>query len=131
MSGEVSEREDLLDGRVRVEIEGGDAGTGGAEGWTLTASFGWRRGRDGEVALDEGDLTLACGAREVYASIDGGTARPDPETAAVHVRARFVVDGSTGGWLRPGARLSGEFAIRAVEWEGDVRLDAGEAPPPP
>ena len=25
MSGEVSEREDLLDGRVRVEIEGDDA----------------------------------------------------------------------------------------------------------
>ena len=50
--------------------------------------------------------------------------RPDPDTAATHVHARFVVDGSTGDWLRRGARLSGDFAIGAAEWDGELRLDA-------
>lgn len=116
MSGEVSEREDLLDGRVRVELEGS------AENWSVAASLGWRRGREGDVALEEGDLTLASGSREIYASVDGGSARRDPETGAVDVRASFVVDGSTGGWLRPGARLSCDFVVGSEEWSGELRI---------
>ena len=116
MRGEVSEREDLLDGRVRVELDGS------AEDWSVAASLGWRRGREGEVALDEGELTLASGSREVYASMDGGSARSDPETGAINVRVSFVVDGSTGGWLQPGERVSCDFAVGSEEWSGELRI---------
>ena len=118
-SGVVSEREDLLDGRLRVELEGD------AEGWSVAASFGWRRGREGAVALDEGELTLVSGAGEAYASLDAGSVTTDPDTGVTTVRVGFIVDGSTGDWLRPGERISGDFSIHAREWSGELRAGSG------
>lgn len=121
MHGEVSEREDLLDGRVRVDLEGE------AEGWIVTASFGWRRGREGAVALDEGELTLTADGAELYASIDGGgdggAVEADAETGAAELRANFVVEGTDGDWPAPVDRLVCTLAIGTEQWSGELRLD--------
>ncbi len=118
MRGEVSEREDLLDGRVRVELDGS------AEDWSVAASLGWRRGREGEVALEEGELTLTAGTAELYASLagDGGAVEPDPETGAADVRANFVVEGTAGDWPAPVDRLVCTLAIGTEEWSGELSL---------
>jgi hypothetical protein len=118
MHGEVSEREDLLDGRVRVDLDGD------AEGWDVTASFGWRRGPGGEVALEEGELTLTAGTAELYASLDGdgGAVEPDAETGAADVRANFVVEGTAGEWPALVDRLVFTLAIGTEEWSGELRL---------
>ncbi|HJM74646.1 MAG TPA: hypothetical protein QGI71_02110 [Dehalococcoidia bacterium] len=118
MHGEVSEREDLLDGRVRVDLDGD------AEGWDVTASFGWRRGPGGEVALEEGELTLTAGTAELYASLDGdgGAVEPDAETGAADVRANFVVEGTAGEWPALVDRLVCTLAIGTEEWSGELRL---------
>ncbi|MEE8336718.1 MAG: hypothetical protein V3R95_01520 [Dehalococcoidia bacterium] len=116
MQGEVSEREDLLDGRVRVDLDGD------AEGWTVTASFGWRRGREGEVVLEEGELTLASDGGELYASIDGGAVEADGEIGAAHVRADFVVEGTDGDWPAPVARIVCTLVIGTEQWSGELRL---------
>jgi len=124
MQGEVSEREDLLDGRVRVDLDGD------AEGWTVTASFGWRRGPGGEVNLEEGELTLSAGAAELYASLDvagdgageGGTVQADAETGGAEVRANFIVEGTAGDWPEPVDRLVCTLEIGREEWSGELRL---------
>ncbi len=120
MQGEVSEREDLLDGRVRVDLDGRTDGEAG--GWTVVLSVGWRRGREGEVALDEGELTLVDGNHELFASLDTGTAEPDEETGAARIRATFAVDDSAGDWPEAVERIACTFEAGSEEWSGELRL---------
>jgi hypothetical protein len=115
MQGEVSEREDLLDGRVRLDLDGD------AAGWVVALSLGWRRGREG-VALDEGELTLEDGSRELYASLDSGTVETDEETGAANVVVTLTVDDSTDDWLASPERISCSLAIGGEQWSGELRL---------
>jgi hypothetical protein len=127
MQGEISEREDLLDGRVRIDLDGraggesGDDGDGGG-GWVVAASFGWRRGREGAVELDEGELTLIDGDQELFASLDMGTAEPDDETGAARISASFVIDHSAGDWPQPVARIACTVDAGSEQWSGELRL---------
>ncbi len=116
--GEVTEREDLLDGRVRVEL------AGEAAGWLVEAAFGWRRGRAGETQLDAADcfLTLVDGDRELHASVESGTVAVDPETGAADVEVRFAVDEVKGGFAMPGRRLTGTFTVGVEAWSGEIRF---------
>ncbi len=118
--GEVTEREDLLDGRVRVEL------AGEAAGWLVEAAFGWRRGRSGETQLDASDcfLTLTDGDRELHASVEAGTVAVDPETGAAEVEVRFAVEEVKGGFARPGQRLTGAFTLGIEAWSGELRFAA-------
>ena len=117
--GDVEEREELLDGRVQVAL-------GGAAGETVVAcTLVWRLGRTGDVPLEEGFLTLegADGGSEVNASLDDGSVAEQPETGAATVRATFVVDAASGGRVREGARLRGEFEVGSERWTAALVIE--------
>lgn len=124
--GEVTDREDLLDGRVRVEL----AGTAGSA--LIEAGFAWRRGRD-SIALEAADsyLTVLDGDSELHAMALGGTVTEEPETGAARIRAQFIIEDSVG----LGATLMPIAAIVLVgpeEWSGELQLGMrlpAEAPP--
>lgn len=117
MHGEVSEREDLLDGRVRVDLDG-EAG-----GWQVAAAFAWRRGRGAESELDRADsfFTAVDGERELHASVRSGSVEVDPDTGVATVRAVLVVDEAEGGLAAAGDRLAVRCAVGAKTWSGELR----------
>ncbi|MDA1062492.1 MAG: hypothetical protein O2895_06260 [Chloroflexi bacterium] len=138
-TGEVVEREELLDGRSQVVLEGEALSEGGADGAAaaggeaaVTLTLVWLLGRDGEVPLTEAYITLvgsdhnAGVAGELNASLEAGTAEVSAETGAAVVRATFVVDAVEGGLAEPGARLACDLEVGAEEWGGELRLDDGE-----
>jgi len=114
-AGEVTEREDLLDGRVRVAIEG-EAGA-----WGLDAVFGWRRGRSGAIEIEPPDsyLTLLSDDAEVNASAVDGTVEVDPDTALARIEARLVIEEGPSA----GSRLRADLAIGTESWSGSISLE--------
>ncbi len=139
--GEVSERTELLNGTLQLSIEGvvaagsavaGSAATDGvatenAAPWELSASFAWRLGRDGDVPLSEGDLTLESSDGELFATLGEGVATVDPDTGAASLRATFIVDGVQGErladlGLRPNSAVTAELTVDAERWSGELRL---------
>ena len=117
--GELSEREDLLDGRVLVQLEGD------ADGWAVAASFGWQRGREGTVELDaaESALSIIDGARELHSSVESGTVTVDDDSGGAHVRARLRVDEVRGDLAAAGDWLSIDCTIDGERWSGELSLD--------
>ena len=122
VSGEVSEREELLDGRFQVVLDGEAEDTPGIEvSWTLV----WLLGREGEVELSEGYVTVADAEQgELNASLDAGSALVSGETGAAQVRASFVVDAADGALAAVGDRVSCELEVRVEDWTGELRLAA-------
>ena len=131
-TGEVVEREELLDGRSQVVLEGDALSEGAAGEAAVTLTLVWLLGRDGEVPLTEGYITLVSSdhnageAGELNASLEAGTAEVSAETGAAVVRATFVVDAVEGGLAEPGARLACDLEVGAEEWGGELRLDDGQ-----
>ena len=129
VSGEVIEREELLDGRCQVVLHGeSDAGDGVA----FAVSLVWLLGREGEIPLAEGYVTVADDAGELNASLDGGAVEASDETGAAAVRARFVVDAAEGdlsgfpqlrGDPAGGARVTCEIEVGTEAWSGELRLE--------
>jgi len=114
--GEVTDREDLLDGRMRVEL------AGEADEATIEAGFGWRRARE-SIALETADsyLTVIEGDTELHATALGGTVSTDLETGATRIEAQFIVEDAVG----LGATLMPIAAIVLVspeEWSGEFSL---------
>ena len=132
VSGEVIEREELLDGRCQVVLDGeSEAG----DGVVFAVSLVWLLGREGEIPLAEGYVTVADDAGELNASLDTGAVEASDETGAAAVRARFVVDaaeGDLGGFpqLRGdpagGARVTCEIEVGTEAWSGELRLEESE-----
>ena len=136
VSGEVIEREELLDGRCQVVLDGESDGSGdGAAGVVFAVSLVWLLGREGAIPLSEGYVTVADDAGELNASLDTGAVEASEETGAAAVRARFVVDAAEGdlaGFAQlprdpvGGARVTCDIEVGAEAWSGELRLD--EAP---
>lgn len=134
VSGEVIEREELLDGRCQVVLDGeAEAGADPDAGSVAFAvSLVWLLGREGEAPLAEGYVTIADDSAELNASLDAGSVEASDETGAAAVRARFVVDaaeGDLGGFpqLRgdpsSGARVTCEIEVGTESWSGELRLE--------
>ena len=137
ISGEVIEREELLDGRCQVVLDGeadsaDEADTGGV---AFAVSLVWLLGREGEVPLAEGYVTVADDAAELNASLDAGNVETSDETGAAAVRARFVVDAAEGdldgfpqlrGDPASGARVTCDIEVGTESWSGELRLEAAE-----
>ncbi len=115
-AGEVTDREDLLDGRVRLEV----AGTAGDA--VIEAGFAWRRGRD-SIALEAADsyLTVLEGERELHAAALGGTVTEEPDTAAARVRAQFIVEDAVGLGATD-MPIAATLLIGPEEWSGEFEL---------
>ena len=125
VEGEVSEREELLDGRFQVVLDGAaDDATGIEVSWTLV----WLLGREGEVPLSEGYVTVVEAERgELNGSLEAGSVLAGDETGAAQVRASFVVDGVDGALAAEGDRVSCELEVGVEEWAGELRLAAEPA----
>ena len=90
--------------------------------WTIEVALSWRLGRAGAVSLDEGDLTLESGDREVIANLDAGTAELDPDTGNVEVDAVFDVESANQAELDAGAPIRVRLEIAAEAWTGELTL---------
>jgi hypothetical protein len=114
--GEVLDREDLLDGRMRVEL----AGEAGAA--TIEAGFAWRRARD-SIALEAADsyLTVIEGDSELHATALAGTVTTDAETGATRIEAQFIIEDSVGlgATLMP---IAAVVLVGTEEWSGEFAL---------
>ena len=128
VGGEVIEREELLDGRCQVVLDGET----GADGVAVALSLVWLLGREGEVPLAEGFATLAADAGELNASLDVGRVEASDETGAAAVRATFTIDAAEGDLaafpLPPGgdpsaAVVACDIEVGAESWSGELRLD--------
>ncbi|MYD66193.1 MAG: hypothetical protein F4X26_09500 [Chloroflexi bacterium] len=132
VSGEVIEREELLDGRCQVVLDGeSEAG----DGVVFAVSLVWLLGREGEIPLAEGYVTVADNAGELNASLATGAVEASDETGAAAVRARFVVDAAEGdlagfpqlrGDPAGGARVTCEIEVGTEAWSGELRLEESE-----
>jgi hypothetical protein len=120
VTGEVSERAELLNGFLQLSLDG--EAVHGDGRWQCASSLAWQLGRSGEVALKEGDLSLEDGDHELFAVLEHGTAAPDLETGSAVVRAVFAVDGARGDWAAPGDRVACELRIDVETWRGEIRI---------
>ena len=121
--GEVSEREELLDGRLQLVLDGETA-----DGLAVSFSLVWLLGREGATPLAEGFATLdAAGVGELNASLASGEVEAAAETGEASVRARFAVDAAEGGaraLAAPGAILACGLEVGAESWRGELRIEA-------
>ena len=131
VSGEVIEREELLDGRCQVVLDGVADSTDDpdAGGVAFAVSLVWLLGREGEVPLTEGFVTVAADAGELNASLDAGGVETSDETGAAAVRARFVVDaeGDLAGF--PQARRPHEWRQVTCDIPSRGAGNCGSTPP--
>ena len=120
VEGEVSEREELLDGRFQVVLDGEAAGAPGVE---VSCTLVWLLGREGEVELSEGYVTVVdAETGELNASLDSGSVLAGDETGAAQVRASFAVDAVDGALAAEGDRVSCDLEVGVEEWAGELRL---------
>lgn len=121
LSGEVSERAELLNGSMQLSLDG--IAVGEDVRWELAVSLAWRLGREGAVALEEGDLALDDGgstSSEVIAILDGGSAEDDSDTGNAIVDARFTIEESNVAGFEAGAQLRCQFEVGAEQWTGSL-----------
>ena len=127
--GEVSEREELLDGRLQLVLDGETA-----DGLAVSFSLVWLLGREGATPLAEGFATLASADGELNASLASGAVEAAAETGEASVRARFAVDAAEGdarALVAPGAILACGLEVGAESWRGELALEAaggGQSP---
>ena len=125
ISGEVVERQELLDGTVHLVLEGASGRL------RLSATFSWRLAGEGELDLGEGDLALEDASEpgavhELYALLESGTLTVDPESGDLRIECLYLVDGVVGEWDvlggsgRESGRLPCRFEVAAAEWRGEV-----------
>lgn len=153
VTGEVSERQERLDGEALITLDGvlslpdgaatADAPDGAAttdvpdgaaiadvpngDGAEVSISLSWLLGRDGAEALGDGDLVLwPPEAAETAALLTSGTAEVDPETGLVRVDGRLIVDGA--GWLPDTTALRLEIEIGVEDWRGRLTIGAASGP---
>lgn len=118
--GEVTEREELLDGRFQVVLEGEADGVAGLE---VTCTLVWLLGREGAVPLSEGFLTVVEAERgELNASLEAGSVSERGETGAAVVRARFLVDAVDGALAVVGDGVRAELEVGVEGWSGELLL---------
>ena len=119
VEGEVSEREELLDGRFQVVLDGEAA----APGVEVSCTLVWLLGREGEVELSEGYVTVVdAETGELNASLDSGSVLAGDETGAAQVRATFAVDAVDGAIAAEGDRVSCDLEVGVEAWAGELRL---------
>lgn len=121
LSGEVTERAELLNGAMQLALDGA---VGSEVGWIVEFALSWRLGRAGAVDLDEGDLTIEGPAAELIAILDAGTAELDPDTGNVEVDATFEIESATGLALESGMAIRARLEIGAESWNGVLRTSA-------
>jgi len=117
-SGEIVERQELLNGTQMITIE--CASTDG--GWTLVGSVSWNRGLVDYAG--EGDLSLMRGGDELFATLVEADVRDArDEAAADHVmRLIYDVDGGAGDFAGAGGRARVELTVAGEGVEGNVAL---------
>ncbi len=127
-SGEITERAELLNGALQLSLDGGLSSADAPDSeapWSVEIALSWRLGRAGAVALDEGDLTLESGDRELVAILEAGSVEVDGDTGDVDVEATFEVEGASGIDVAAGVPLQARLAIGAERWTGELQGATG------
>jgi hypothetical protein len=114
ISGDVVERQELLNGTQTITIEG--ASEDGA--WSLVGSVSWNRGLVDYAG--EGDLTLARNGDEIFATLTRvEVSDAADELAADHLlEAAYDVDGGTGAFAEASGSARCEASLGGERFEG-------------
>jgi hypothetical protein len=127
LTGEVSERAELLNGTMQLALDG--ATSEGSTPWELTIALAWRLGREGAIPLEEGDLALddaGATSSEVVALLDSGSADDDADTGNAIIEALFTIEESNIAAFEAGTRLHCQFEVGAEQWTGVMTPVANE-----
>lgn len=127
LAGEVSERTELLNGTMQLALDG--AASHDATEWQVAVTLAWRLGREGAVALEEGDLALDDGGSEleVIAILEAGSAEEDTDTGNAIVELLFAIEESNVEGFEAGTQLRGQLDVGAEQWTGSLTLGGPEA----
>ncbi len=119
ISGDIVERQELLNGTRTVTLEGATAD--GA--WVLTSVVSWNLGLV-EYA-GEGDLTLARGDDEVFATLVRAVVMAaDDEEADIALDVEYAIDGGAGGLAEAAGRITAQISLTAEQFEGRWQMPA-------
>jgi hypothetical protein len=105
-SGDIVERQELLNGTKTVTIEGASDDAA----WALTAVISWNRGLVDYAG--EGDVAVARDGDEIFATLVRAEATaPDADDTSDHlIKIQYEVDGGAGTY--EGARGAGRAEVR-------------------
>jgi hypothetical protein len=127
LTGEVSERAELLNGTMQLALDGTTSDEGAR--WELTIALAWRLGREGAIPLEEGDLAFddaGATSAEVVALLDSGSAEGDADTGNAIIEVLFTIEESNVAEFEIGARLHCQFEVGSEQWTGVMTPAANE-----
>jgi hypothetical protein len=113
-TGDVVERQELLNGTKTITIEG----TSDDGAWTLTAVISWNRGLVDYPG--EGDVALAHDGDEIFATLVRAEAStPEGDDASDHlIKIQYEVDGGAGTYDGAGGSARAEVRVAGDEFSG-------------
>lgn len=119
ITGDIVERQDLLNGTRILTIEGRTADGG----WTLAGGLAWNIGRTGAPA--EGDITLTNAAGdEIFATLAAGGVREagdGDDSADALLALEYDVDGGSGAFASASGWLLAQGAVVADAFRLSLR----------
>ena len=112
ISGDIIERQELLNGTRTVTLEGTTAD--GA--WLLTGVVSWNLGLVDYPG--EGDLTLSRGDDEVFATLVRAVpTAADDEQAEVLLDAEYAIDGAAGAFLGASGSVTAQISLTREQFQ--------------
>jgi hypothetical protein len=123
VTGDIVERQELLNGTQSITIEGASDD----RAWTLVGSLSWNRGLVDYAG--EGDLTLARGEDEVFATLTRSTVTdaPEGEDADHLIKLQYEIDGGAGAFAETTGEAAAEGSLAGDRFAGTwvLTLDSG------
>jgi hypothetical protein len=113
ISGDVVERQELLNGTQTITIEGASN-----DGWTLAGSVSWNRGLVDYAG--EGDMTLSRGVDEVFATLVRSDVEDPVDEAGVDhlMKLQYEVDGGAGAFDGCTGHARADASLAADRFDG-------------
>ena len=111
VSGEVVERQELLNGTETLTLEGT-----AADGWTLTAMIAWNRGLVDYTG--EGDITLARGGDELFGTVVSSSAQESPDGSGLLFHATYDIDGGLGEFESATGQIEAQGTLEGASFHG-------------
>lgn len=115
-SGEVAERDELLNGTQTVSFIGA-----ADDGWEVRGAVSWNVGL--VAAAAEGDITLTRDGSDIYGTATAVTVTQGDAEGAERFLIEYEIDGGCGLFENATGRATGSGAFRGDAFEGEWRVE--------